>query len=558
MQGRSLPAKPVAAMKRSSAARFSIEPLEVRAVLSAAGLPQVSIADATLLEGAEGGANLTFTVSLSAAARRLTVVPFRTIDGSATVAEADYTATSGSVTFRAGQRSATITVPVRGDLKVEADETLQVVLGTPTNATLARSTATGIIRNDDQPPAEPPAPPASGSWTVLVYMTGEDLNAYAAEDINEMEQALTMLPGSVRIVVSWDQPRAGVGRASATGNGAQPAWRGYGRSVLEADAATGTIASSFDLSFGERNTGDPATLVDFVTWGVQRAPAENYLLQLWGHGDGLAGSQFDSESRGDALTIAELGGALTTPGMPAIGLVSFDNCLMAMAEVAASIPTSVGGVFVASQELVSGAGQNYATAYSALAVTDPGAVTAAQVAAGMVASYGVQYRNDRGRMDTFSAVSTAGQAALHAALRQFVDATALLNSTQRTTLRTAARASIAYDTPSSRDLGSFMGRVAAATSLPATVRSAAAGVTAALSAAVIAKTADQRGSSGVAIYLPAASDGSLASYSRDAQAFTQATGWDQFARWLATGSRSAAGTSSGAGRGPARGGARWA
>jgi hypothetical protein len=543
-------------MNRRPARRVMIEPLEGRALLAAASLPTVSVADAATLEGADGTANLVFTVALSAPARRQTVVPFRTVDGSATVADSDYLATSGSVTFRAGQRSATITVPVRGDLKVEADETLQVVLGTPTNATLARSTATGIIRNDDQPPAEPPAPPATGSWTVLVYMTGEDLNAYAAEDINEMEQALTMLPGSVRIVVSWDQPRAGVGRASATGNGAQPAWRGYGRSVLEADA--GTIASSFDLSFGERNTGDPATLVDFVTWGVQRAPAEHYLLQLWGHGDGLAGSQFDSESRGDALTIAELGSALTTPGLPAIELVSFDNCLMAMAEVAAAIPPSVGGVFVASQELVSGAGQDYATAYSALAVTDPAAVTAAEVATGMVASYGVQYRNDRGRMDTFSAVSTAGQAALHAALGQFVDATATLNAAQRTTLRTAARASIAYDTSSSRDLGSFMGRVAAATSLPATVRSAAAGVTAALSAAVIAKTADQRGSSGVAIYLPTASDGSLASYSRDAQAFTQATGWDQFARWLATGSRSAAGTSSGAGRGPARGGARWA
>jgi len=311
----------MSSMKRAVARRLSIEPLEGRAMLSATAGPTVSVADATMLEGADGITNLVFTVSLSAGAKRLTVVPFRTVDGTATIADSDYVATSGSVTFRVGQRTAAITVPVRGDLKVEADETLQVVLGTPTNATLGRATATGAIRNDDQPPAEPPSPPTTGSWTVFVYMTGEDLNAYAAEDINEMEQALTTLPGSVRIVVSWDQPRAGVGRAYATGNGAQPAWRGYGRSVLTADAATGTIASSFDLSFGERNTGDPATLVDFVTWGVQRAPAENYLLQLWGHGDGLAGSQFDSESRGDALTIAELGGALTSPGMPAIGLV---------------------------------------------------------------------------------------------------------------------------------------------------------------------------------------------------------------------------------------------
>ena len=76
-------------------------------------------------------------------------------------------------------------------------------------------------------------------------------------------------------------------------------------------------------------------------------------------------------------------------------------------------------------------------------------------------------------------------------------------------------------------------------------------------AAVVAKTADQRGSSGVAIYLPTASDGYLASYARDAQTFTQATGWDQFARWLATGTRAASATAA-AGRGATRGGARWA
>jgi hypothetical protein len=89
------------------------------------------------------------------------------------------------------------------------------------------------------------------------------------------------------------------------------------------------------------------------------------------------------------------------------------------------------------------------------------------------------------------------------------------------------------------------------------VRSAAAGVTAALSAAVVAKTADQRGSAGVAIYLPLTSDGSLASYAHDAQAFARATGWDQFARWLATGTRAASAPAA-AGRGATRGAARWA
>ena len=100
-----------------------------------------------------------------------------------------------------------------------------------------------------------------------------------------------------------------MGTAYATGGGTQAAWRTYGRSILKADSSTTTIASTFDLSFGERNTGDPATLVDFVKWGVQQAPAQHYVLQMWGHGGGTDGSQFDSESGSDALTIGEMASA---------------------------------------------------------------------------------------------------------------------------------------------------------------------------------------------------------------------------------------------------------
>jgi hypothetical protein len=66
-------------------------------------------------------------------------------------------------------------------------------------------------------------------------------------------------------------------------------------------------------------------------------------------------------------------------------------------------------------------------------------------------------------------------------------------------------------------------------------------VTNALAALVTSKTADQRGSSGVSIYLPTSSgDPWLATYATDAAAFCAATGWNSFATWLATGTRSAA------------------
>ena len=627
---------------------LGIERFETRAMLAVRALPTVSIADASVAEGNSGSKTLSFVVSLSSAAEQTTTVSYGTVNGTATVAGGDYVAKTGTISFRAGQRTSMVSVGIRGDRTVEADETFQVVLSSATAATLGRTTATGTILDDDAaprtvsvagptaavdeggsatftfslsrlatvpitvsyatsnltassasdytaatgsftfaagqtskqvtvatrtdavvesdesfqmrvtaasgaaigspatatatirdvPPVNPPTP-TGGSWTVLVYMTGEDLNTYARDDINEMEKALGTLPGSVKIVVSWDQPKSGVGSAYATGGGTQSAWRTYGRSVLKADASTTSIASTFDLSFGEKNTGDPATLVDFVKWGVQRAPAQKYLLQMWGHGSGLDGSQFDSESGDDALTIGELATALGATGMPAIDLLSYDNCLMAMAEVGVALAPKVGGVFVASEELINGTGQDYTTAYAALKVPDPTTVTAAQVAAGMVSSYQTQYQGDIDRCDTFSAVSTAGYAALTTALKQFVDATAFLGTTERTTLRTAATGSVAYDITSFRDLKSFMTRVVAATSLPQAVRTAASATNSAIATLVSAKTSDQRSSGGIAVYLPTSStDIYLSSYATDAAAFCQATGWQTFAKWLATGTRS--------------------
>lgn len=531
---RSRAAGRLAAARRSGA---TFEPLEPRALLAAAPLPTVSIADASVTEDDSGTSRIAFTVSLSAPARSATRVRFSTGNGTATTAGGDYVATSGWARFAVGQSQATVSVAVRGDATVEADETFRVTLSGAVGCRLGRATATGTILNDDAPPQ----PPAPGSWTILVYMTGENLNAYAKADINEMEKALVSLPAGVRFAVSWDQPKVRVGTAYATGGGAQSAWRTYGRSVLEADANMSTIASTFDLSGGERNTGDPATLVDFVKWGVAQAPAAHYVLQMWGHGDGLDGSQFDSESWGDALTIPEMASALGTAGMPTFDVVSYDNCLMAMVEIGAAIAPRLGGVYVASQEVINGAGQDYTTAYSALQVADPTQVTAAQVAAGMVKSYGTQYADDWGQCDTFSTTAAAGYAPLAAAIGAFVTASGSLTPDDRTVVRAAASAGIAYEVSSFRDLGSFMTRVASAASLPSAVRAAATGVTTALAALVTSQTADQRGSSGVSIYLPTSSgDPWLATYATDAAAFCAATGWNSFATWLATGTRSAA------------------
>lgn len=115
-------------------------------------LPSISIADASRNEGNSGTANLTFTLTLSPVSGRSVTVNWATADGTAT-APADYTASSGTVTFAAGQTSRTFTVPVVGDLLDEYNETLLVNLSTPTDATIADGQAVGTIVDNDPPPS---------------------------------------------------------------------------------------------------------------------------------------------------------------------------------------------------------------------------------------------------------------------------------------------------------------------------------------------------------------------------------------------------------------------
>lgn len=122
---------------------------------SAAGgdpvLPAVSVADATVTEGDNGTHYLAFTVSLSAAATGPVTVGYATADGTAT-AGSDYTARSGTLTFKAGQTSRVVRVAVAGDTAGEGDETVRFTVSSPAGATIADGAAIGTIVNDDGSP----------------------------------------------------------------------------------------------------------------------------------------------------------------------------------------------------------------------------------------------------------------------------------------------------------------------------------------------------------------------------------------------------------------------
>ncbi|MFN8587633.1 MAG: Calx-beta domain-containing protein [Candidatus Eisenbacteria bacterium] len=116
------------------------------------GTPTVSVNSASVAEGNSGTTNLTFTVSLSAAPASAVSVNYATSNGTATVADGDYVAGSGTVTIPANQTSATFNVSVNGDTKYENNETFTVTLSSPVGATIGTGTGTGTITNDDSQP----------------------------------------------------------------------------------------------------------------------------------------------------------------------------------------------------------------------------------------------------------------------------------------------------------------------------------------------------------------------------------------------------------------------
>ena len=112
----------------------------------------VSVSDAA---GDETVGELAFAVTLDAAAAVEVALGYATADGTA-LAGSDYEAASGTLTFAPGETAKTIRVVVLDDGLDEADEETFVVTLSEVafgGAILGTDTATGVIRDDDEPRA---------------------------------------------------------------------------------------------------------------------------------------------------------------------------------------------------------------------------------------------------------------------------------------------------------------------------------------------------------------------------------------------------------------------
>ncbi|MBI3408067.1 MAG: hypothetical protein HY040_06885 [Planctomycetes bacterium] len=133
-----------------------------------AAFPSLTVDDVSVAEGDTGTVNATFTVRLSSSSSQPVTLTYATTNGTATD-PGDYTAVAPTIlNFQPGQTAKTITVPIKGDMTLETDETFFVNLSNASNAVLDDNQSQGTIRNDDVTTNVPPINIVPGVQTVVL------------------------------------------------------------------------------------------------------------------------------------------------------------------------------------------------------------------------------------------------------------------------------------------------------------------------------------------------------------------------------------------------------
>jgi uncharacterized protein len=282
----------------------------------------LSIADSAIVEGNSGTTDLVFTVTRSGGSDGAVSASFLTIFGNADAFDLASPFT-GTVSFADGQTTATITIAIAGDTVIEPDETFQILLLDPVGGvSIAGSTATGTILNDDAPP------PTVVFINELHY---DNIGGDVGEFVEVAGTAGTDLTGwslvlyngnggapyaTINLTGTIDNEGAGFGALSFATPGIQ---NGAPDGVALIDAAGNVVEFlSYEGSFVA--VGGPANGLTSTDIGVSEAGAEvaGLSLQRTGTGSGPANFIFTApadDSPGSINTGQTFtGGVILQPG----------------------------------------------------------------------------------------------------------------------------------------------------------------------------------------------------------------------------------------------------
>lgn len=244
------------------------------------------------------------------------------------------------------------------------------------------------------------------SWVILTYIAGDnDLSDAGLKDIQEMCDEGSSSDLYVGIEIDTYGEYTGSIRYEIT----EPDWTGTShRKVIE--------------RLPEKDSGDPATLQNFVEWGITRYDANNRLLVVWNHGAGFRSPRRDIgyDDFGSSLNMPEIEGALERAGITSsnrLQILGFDACLMNMVEIAHHFAPQVE-IIVGSQQTEPAKGWPY----NKVLKQAKSARTPGELAKGIVKEYVNDYRKHGISNVTQSAVRTAHTNAVVEGLHELGDA----------------------------------------------------------------------------------------------------------------------------------------
>lgn len=111
--------------------------------------PGITVSDVAVPEGNSGTTAAVFEVRLTKSPSKTITVRYATANDSATTANNDYVATTGTLSFLPGEMVKTVSVPVVGNTASEPDKTFTLKLSESKNAPIVKGVGTGFILNDD-------------------------------------------------------------------------------------------------------------------------------------------------------------------------------------------------------------------------------------------------------------------------------------------------------------------------------------------------------------------------------------------------------------------------
>ncbi len=194
-------------------------------------------------------------------------------------------------------------------------------------------------------------------WSYFIFLNGHNnLDSYGSKNIIDMEKVGST--DQVNIVVQWASMAASTTK----------------RLYIKKSNNPKKVMSPTVNNPGLVDMGDYHSLVDFVTWAAKNYPAKHYFVSVWDHGGGWHQAFINNngarikpydiswdDRSGHFITTQQLGEAMTDISKilgQKVDVYGSDACLMAMAEVASEMNTSVN-YFVGSEETEPGDGWPY-------------------------------------------------------------------------------------------------------------------------------------------------------------------------------------------------------